>query len=120
MRVLALPGIPNLKLLKGRFAFDPSPILRKIIHFLTRCVYRPQYIGFSNIPREGPAIIIANHVSYMDGPIIDAGTTRRVRYLIDQDIYHYPVIHYLMTLNRSIPIAQPQAGVDFPPSCSNR
>lgn len=112
MRVLALPRIPNLKLPGGRFTFDPSPILRKIIHFLTLRVYRPHYSGFEHIPREGPAIIIANHVSYMDGPIIDAGTTRRVRYLIDQDIYNYPVIHYLMTLNRSIPIAYHRKAVE--------
>ncbi len=112
MRVLASARLPNLKVPKGFPTFDPSPILRKIIHFLTLKVYRPHYIGFDHIPAEGPAIIIANHVSYMDGPIIDAGCKRRVRYLIDQDIFNYPVVHYLMTLNRSIPIAYNRKSVE--------
>ena len=93
MRVLAQARLPNLKLPKGRFRLDPSPIYRKIIHLLTLKVYRPTYIGMEHIPADGPAIIICNHVSYMDGPIIDAGCGRRVRYLIDQDIFNYPVVH---------------------------
>ncbi|NBO18622.1 MAG: hypothetical protein EBV03_05220 [Proteobacteria bacterium] len=87
-------------------------IYRKIIHFLVKAVYRPTYSGFENIPAEGPAILIANHVSYMDGPLIDAGCKRNVRYLIDQDIYNVPGIHYLMTRNRSIPIAYNRKSVE--------
>ena len=112
MRVLAQARLPNLKLPKGRFRLDPSPIYRKIIHLLTLKVYRPTYIGMEHIPADGPAIIICNHVSYMDGPIIDAGCGRRVRYLIDQDIFNYPVVHYLMSLNRSIPIAYNRKAVE--------
>ncbi|MBY0407085.1 MAG: 1-acyl-sn-glycerol-3-phosphate acyltransferase [Rickettsiales bacterium] len=116
MRVLALAKLPHIKLPvklpKEPFAFDPSPIYRKIIHFLTLKVYKPRYIGFEHIPATGPAIIICNHVSYVDGPIIDAGCPRRVRYLIDEDIFHLPVVHYLMTLNRSIPIAYNRKSVE--------
>jgi 1-acyl-sn-glycerol-3-phosphate acyltransferase len=93
-------------------AFDPSPIYRKIIHSLTLKVYKPRYIGFEHIPKTGPAIIICNHVTYVDGPLIDAGCGRRVRYLIDQDIYNLPVVHYLMSLNRCIPIAYNRKAVE--------
>lgn len=89
-----------------------EPIYRKLIHSLTIGVYRPNYIGFEHVPKEGPAILISNHVSYVDGPIIDAGCNRRVRYLIDQDIYNLPVVHYLMSLNRSIPIAYNRKSVE--------
>lgn len=112
MRGLSLNALANLKLPNGMFSIDPSPFYRKIIHLLTLKVYRPTYIGMEHVPLEGPAIIICNHVSYVDGPIIDAGCTRRVRYLIDQDIYNLPVVHYLMSLNRSIPISYNRKAVE--------
>jgi 1-acyl-sn-glycerol-3-phosphate acyltransferase len=91
---------------------DPAPILRFIAHSLTRFVYRPRYIGFENIPKTGPAILICNHVSYMDGPIIDAGCPRRVRYIIDEDIYNSPGVHYIMKLDNAIPIAPHRKSVE--------
>jgi len=104
--------IDKLRLLKGKRNFDPGPIYRKIIHSLTKFVYRPVYIGFDNIPATGGAILIANHVSYMDGPVIDAGCNRNVRYLIDHEIYNLPGVNYLMRKNRSIPISYHRKGVE--------
>jgi|CXWL01.1.fsa_nt_gi 1-acyl-sn-glycerol-3-phosphate acyltransferase len=93
-----------------------SNIFRKVVHGLTRFVYRPNYIGLENIPKTGGAMLISNHVSYMDGPIIDAGVYaacgRQVRYVIDEDIYHLPGVHYLMSLARAIPIASNRKSVE--------
>ncbi|MGE0753867.1 MAG: 1-acyl-sn-glycerol-3-phosphate acyltransferase [Alphaproteobacteria bacterium] len=91
---------------------DPEPLLSRIAHSLTRFVYKPTYIGFEHMPREGPAIIIANHVSYVDGPVIDAGCPRAVRYILDEDIYNLPVVHTLMKLDRAIPIAPNRKSVE--------
>jgi 1-acyl-sn-glycerol-3-phosphate acyltransferase len=86
--------------------------LRFAIHSLTRAFYRPIYMGFENIPESGPAILISNHVSYMDGPIIDAGCKRPVRYLIDRDIYTLPVVHFVMSQARAIPITYNRKSVE--------
>lgn len=96
--------------------FDIGRVYRKIIHSLTIFVYKPHYIGLENIPRTGAAILISNHVSYMDGPIIDAGIYdncgRHVRYVIDEDIYNLPAVHYLMSKAKAIPIAANRKSVE--------
>jgi len=112
MWATALSVLPKLKIPKGSISLKLSPLYRRIIHAVTIWIYKPKYIGFENVPAEGPAILIANHVSYVDGPIIDAGCKRPVRYLIDQDIYNFPVVHYMMSLNRSIPIAYNRKSVE--------
>lgn len=89
-----------------------APCYRKIAHGLTKFVYKPRYIGFEHIPETGPAILISNHVSYVDGPIIDAGCKRNVRYIIDEDIYNTPGVHYLMSLNKAIPISPNRKSVE--------
>lgn len=116
MRALALTLLAKSRYkphrLRMKLSLDPAPLYRNMIHGLTRWVYKPRYIGFDNIPAEGPAILISNHVSYMDGPIIDAGCQRRVRYLIDEDIYNTPGVHYLMSMDHAIPIAPNRKSVE--------
>lgn len=80
-------------------------ILRATINGLTLAVYRPRYINFDKIPETGPVMIVSNHVSYMDGPIINAGCKRQVRYVIDEDIYNFPGVHFIMLRAKAIPIA---------------
>ncbi len=110
----------KLKLIRGNFItnshFSISDLYRKAVHGLTRFVYRPQYIGLENIPKTGAAILISNHVSYMDGPLIDAGVFaqcgRPVRYVIDADIYKVPGVHDLMKRARAIPISSNRKSVE--------
>ena len=77
---------------------------RPIIRFVAHCIWRPRYVNFEQIPDEGACLLIANHVSYLDGILIATGCKRPVRFLIDGDIYSLPVVNYFMRHNRAIPI----------------
>ena len=112
MRALSLSSLPKIELPKGKFSFDPAPPIRSLIHFITHLLYKPRYSGFEHIPATGPAILVSNHVSYVDGPIIDAGCQRPIRYLIDRDIYNTPGVHYVMSLARAIPITYNRKSVE--------
>lgn len=76
-------------------------LVRKLVHVL----YRPRYYGFDKIPETGAAVLVANHVSYVDGVIIFTGCKRTVHFIIDKAIYELPGVNYFMRLNGSIPIA---------------
>jgi len=93
-------------------SFSMNNVLRAIIGGVTRFTYRPRYINMENIPATGGVILVANHVSYMDGPIIDAGCKRPVRYVIDEDIYNAPGVNFLMTRYNAIPIAPNRKSVE--------
>lgn len=75
-----------------------------MVKMLCYAAYAPRYTGFEQIPEKGPAVIISNHVSYVDGLIIASGCKRPVRFIIDTYIYNTPGIHYFMVYNRAIPI----------------
>lgn len=81
-----------------------EPLYRFCARMLCFAVYYPRYTGFDKIPATGAAILIANHVSYVDGLIIAAGCRRPVRFVIDTHIYNLPGVHYFMVHNRAIPI----------------
>lgn len=87
------------------FFTHPEIFFRYGIKVLVRLIYRVKFTGFDNIPATGPAILISNHVSYMDGLVIIAACKRPVSFVIDEGIYNVPMIKYFMDLNGGIPIA---------------
>jgi acyl-[acyl-carrier-protein]-phospholipid O-acyltransferase/long-chain-fatty-acid--[acyl-carrier-protein] ligase len=60
--------------------FD-GPVLILTLRTLLHLVYRPKFIGTENIPESGPAILVSNHVSLLDGMLLYIACSRNVRFL---------------------------------------
>lgn len=88
----------------GKSGFALEPFYRFMARMLAIILYNTRYTGFERIPETGPAVLISNHVSYMDGLILASGCSRPIRFVIDEHIYNLPLVHYFMRCNRAIPI----------------
>ncbi|MET0156281.1 MAG: 1-acyl-sn-glycerol-3-phosphate acyltransferase [Rickettsiales bacterium] len=75
-----------------------------VIRRLLSLFYRVEHKAFHHIPERGPCLIVANHVSYLDGVFIQAACRRPIRFVIDYHIYHSPFVRHFMKLHRAIPI----------------
>ena len=93
-------------------AFNLESFYRFLVSKLIRVFYKIEFIGFDKIPDHRPILLIANHVSYIDGILIQTGINRPVRFVIDQQIYDIPVINYFMRYNRAIPILAKKTHVE--------
>lgn len=60
---------------------------------LTHTLYRLRIKGSENIPEYGPALLVSNHVSFIDGFLISACSSRIVRFLMHEDYYRYPLLY---------------------------
>ncbi len=98
--------------IKSRTATLREKFYRGLVKVLIRIVYRIEYIGFEKIPEDGAAMLISNHVSYMDGLIIDSACKRPIRYIIDKNIYNWPGVHHFMSLYKAIPIEPKRESVE--------
>lgn len=85
-------------------SFNPRFFVRFILWLVIHIFYRIDIIGRPNIPKEGPALIVSNHVSYIDGLIISVVLPRFVRYLVHKNYYSHPLLHNLMRFGYAIPI----------------
>lgn len=87
------------------YSLVPEFMLRFIAWLLVHSVYRLQQRGLQNIPEEGAAVLVCNHVSFVDPIVIAAASRRPIRFVMDYRIYRMPVISLIFRHMRAIPIA---------------
>ncbi len=84
----------------------PDFTIRLALWLLTHTFYRIRVVGAENLPRRGPALIVSNHISFIDPFLIGASTDRFVRFLMYRRFYEARGIHWLAKLMGAIPVAQ--------------
>ena len=65
----------------------PDHTVRFLVSRLTCLLYRVEVRGLENLPREGGALLVANHIAYGDATIIQSVTQRQIRYVMSRDIF---------------------------------
>ncbi|MHC4783668.1 MAG: MFS transporter, partial [Planctomycetota bacterium] len=83
----------------------PDFLVRLILILLTRTVYRIRTHGEENVPAEGPALIVSNHVSWADAVVLMATQQRRIRFVMDRAISQNRWIGWMFRLGQVIPIS---------------
>lgn len=80
-------GCFTLVLTLAALVILPDFLLRFIFLVLTRIFYRIRMIGIDNVPLEGPAILVCNHVSLADAALLSATQQRRIRFMMSRRMY---------------------------------
>jgi len=87
------------------YSLVPEFLLRFVAWLLVHSVYRLRQSGLENIPEEGPAILICNHVSFVDPLVIAAASRRPIRFVMDHRIHRTPLVGFVFRHMNAIPIA---------------
>ncbi len=80
-------------------------LLRFIAWIATHVIYRFKVEGDEHIPTEGAAILVCNHVSFVDAVLLMAASPRPIRFIMDHQIFRIPVLGAMFKLAKAIPIA---------------
>lgn len=86
----------------GRFS---RWVLRTFLWALTHTLYRLRVTGETNVPRQGGALLVCNHLSLVDALLLAASTQRPVRFIMYKGIYEQRWIKPLARLMQAIPIS---------------
>ncbi|WP_404339467.1 MFS transporter [Pseudoalteromonas mariniglutinosa] len=103
--------LAGLNLLTAVYIYTKVPefFLRFIIYILAICMYRVRTKGEYNIPTRGAAVVVANHVSFVDWMFILAASPRPIRFMVFAPIYYSPALHWLFKMAKAIPIDSEKA-----------
>jgi 1-acyl-sn-glycerol-3-phosphate acyltransferase len=98
-------GLANAVVAFYIFMLVPEYLLRFVAWIASRLVYRFKVTGDLNIPTEGAAVLVCNHVSFVDAVLLMAASPRPIRFVMDHRIFKVPVLGWLFRLAKAIPVA---------------
>ncbi|WP_280540736.1 MFS transporter [Chromohalobacter sp. 11-W] len=101
--MLALSAV-SLTLAAVILCMVPRPALRLSIFVLIRVLYRLRFRGRQSVPARGAALVVCNHVSFMDALILGGGCPRPLRFLMDRPIYESPWLNWFFRIAGAIPV----------------
>ena len=82
----------------------PDVFLRLVFVILTNTFYRLRIVGQQHVPQSGGALLVPNHMSFVDGFILMASVDRPIRFVVDVAYAGHPLFKWLMTAMKVIPI----------------
>ena len=87
------------------FKLVPEFSMRFLIWLLTHSMYRVEQRNLQVIPDEGAAVLVCNHVSFVDALLIGGTIRRPVRFVMYYKIYNLPVLNFIFRTAGTVPIA---------------
>jgi 1-acyl-sn-glycerol-3-phosphate acyltransferase len=99
-------AIANVLVALWIFTIVPEFLMRFLSWLLVKSLYRLRVHGVEDhVPDEGAALLVCNHVSYMDALILAGSIPRPVRFVMYHRIFNIPVLRWIFRTARAIPIA---------------
>ena len=87
------------------FSLVPEFLMRFLAWLLIHTIHRVSTVDVERIPTEGAAVLVCNHVSYVDAIVIMAASPRPIRFVMDHRIFNTPLLGFIFRTGKAIPIA---------------
>lgn len=87
------------------FKIVPEFSMRFMIWLLSHSMYRVEHRNLDLIPDEGAALLVCNHVSFVDALLIGGAVRRPIRFVVYYKIYNLPVLNFIFRTAGAVPIA---------------
>lgn len=102
--MFAVMGVLVLVFTVGSLVYTAEFLLRLMLFLLTHTGYRIRARGLQHLPGEGGALLVANHVSFIDPLLIYASSPRPVRFLVYRGYTRVPLIGWFVKKMGAIPV----------------
>ncbi len=103
--LFAIAALLNAAVAIYIYGLVPEFLLRFLAWLLVKAAYRLRSEGLQHIPEEGAALLVANHVSFVDAVVIMGASPRPIRFVMDHRIFRTPLLGFVFRHCGAIPIA---------------
>ena len=79
-------------------------VLRSSVVLLARLLFRLEVRGAEHVPATGPAMIVANHSSVLDPPIVGGAVRRHLHFLAKAELFGIPLFGRLLRAVNARPV----------------
>ena len=103
--LLLTVAVANVAVAAYIFGRVPEFAMRFLIWVLSHTMYRVTHRDLDKIPDKGAAVIVCNHVSYVDALLLAGAVRRPIRFVMFKPIFDIPVLNFVFRTGRAIPIS---------------
>jgi 1-acyl-sn-glycerol-3-phosphate acyltransferase len=103
-QVFIVTAVMNAAVALFIYSLVPEFLMRFMVWILIHSVYRLEKRDLERIPETGPAVVVCNHVSFVDALVISAACRRPIRWVMYYRIYDMPLLSFFFRTVRAIPI----------------
>src|SRR5512133_3024129 len=82
----------------------PDYLVRFVLWLLTHSIFRIRINGQEHVPFNGPALLVANHTSHVDGMLIGACVQRFIRFMVWKPYFDAKAFNWLLRRMYAIPV----------------
>ena len=82
----------------------PEFLVRFSLWMLTHTIYRIRIVGQEHVPARGPALLVCNHLSHVDGALVGASIQRFVRFMVYKPYFEHWAVNPLLRMLHAIPV----------------
>jgi 1-acyl-sn-glycerol-3-phosphate acyltransferase len=104
-QLFLVTGILNAAVALYIYRLVPEFLLRFVAWLLAHTLYRVRTLGGDRIPDQGAAVLVCNHVSFVDAVVIMGESPRPIRFVMDHRIFRIPLLNWFFRNAKAIAIA---------------
>ena len=101
-----------------------SLVYKLVSYFLVfpifRIIFRGSVVGRQNIPRTGPLVIVANHGSHLDPPLLGHALGRPVSFMAKAELFEVPLLGAIIRACGAYPVRRGASDREAIRTASNR
>ncbi len=79
-------------------------MIRFLLWFVTHTIFRIRIVGQENVPFRGPALLVSNHMSHVDGFLVGACVQRFIRFMVWKPYYELKALNWFFRKTNAIPV----------------
>ena len=104
-QLFLVTGLLNAAVAIYIYGLVPEFLMRFLAWLLIHTVYRVRSVNAHSIPAQGAAVLVCNHVSFLDAVVVMAESPRPIRFVMDYHIFSVPILSFIFRTAKAIPIA---------------
>ncbi|MDA8187651.1 MAG: lysophospholipid acyltransferase family protein [Dehalococcoidales bacterium] len=81
--------------------YDLANLFARVLLWI---VSRPKIVGLENVPQSGPLIVAANHINWLDPPVLGAYLPRRIRFMAKIELFQIPIVGWAVAGYEAFPV----------------
>ena len=119
-QIRAITGVKKINKNMPRQSFVYGCVSYLLVFPIFRFLFRGKTIGNSTLPKTGGVVVVSNHGSHLDPPILGHALGRPVAFMAKSELFKVPILSFIISACGAYPVKRGAGDREALRNASNR